>query len=184
MLAWCYKHRHRRNMQQIKLLNRATFAGLAATLVGNSIGRFAYITAKYEFTLHTERMVLKWRCVNPWRCNADWLYLWSSCFKLSTTILFNLYTHTCLFVIEQLWLSWLCLKVCPLWMVLTAQGNHVGNNGSHSYGARATLDCEPSSSKKWKQESVASYFQDRAWCHDLRERSYLYLSIKVWKVHG
>ncbi|MFS1906387.1 YbfB/YjiJ family MFS transporter [Vibrio lentus] len=30
-------------MQQIKLLNRATFAGLAATLVGNGIGRFAYI---------------------------------------------------------------------------------------------------------------------------------------------
>ncbi|CAK1926754.1 YbfB/YjiJ family MFS transporter [Vibrio crassostreae] len=30
-------------MQQMKLLNRATFAGLAATLVGNGIGRFAYI---------------------------------------------------------------------------------------------------------------------------------------------
>ncbi|CAK2479876.1 membrane hypothetical protein [Vibrio crassostreae] len=30
-------------MQQIKLLNRATFAGFAATLVGNGIGRFAYI---------------------------------------------------------------------------------------------------------------------------------------------
>ncbi|MFA0553126.1 YbfB/YjiJ family MFS transporter [Vibrio lentus] len=30
-------------MQQIKLLNRTTFAGLAATLVGNGIGRFAYI---------------------------------------------------------------------------------------------------------------------------------------------
>ncbi|ARP38408.1 YbfB/YjiJ family MFS transporter [Vibrio syngnathi] len=30
-------------MQHVKLLNRSTFAGLAATLVGNGIGRFAYI---------------------------------------------------------------------------------------------------------------------------------------------
>ncbi len=30
-------------MPHNKLLNRSTFAGLAATLVGNGIGRFAYI---------------------------------------------------------------------------------------------------------------------------------------------
>lgn len=31
------------NMSQVKLLNRTSFAGLAAILVGNGIGRFAYI---------------------------------------------------------------------------------------------------------------------------------------------